>query len=70
MNLEVYILELSTYNNNTIKLRTSVGEITAHLVDMNQWDNLYDLLDSQFTIRIVGKDDDDEHSDYWIKLIL
>lgn len=70
MNLEVYILELSTYNNNTIKLCTSVGEITAHLIDMNQWDNLYDLLDSRFTIRIVGKDDDDEHSDYWIKLIL
>ena len=65
MQVEAYILELSTYNNNTVKLKTTVGEITAHLVDMSQWDRLYDLLNKRFTISFVKKEKDE----FWIRLV-
>lgn len=65
MQVEAYILELSTFNANTVKLSTTVGEITAHLVDMSQWDRLYDLLNKRFTIAFVRKQD----NEFWIRLV-
>ena len=65
MRIEAYIQELSTYDKNTLHLSTTIGEITAHLVDMSQWDRLYDLLNKRFTVAIVKQ----EGEEFWIKLV-
>jgi hypothetical protein len=65
MRIEVYIQELSTYDKNTLHLDTTIGSITAHLVDMSQWDRLYDLLNKRFTVVIVNQ----EGNEFWIKLV-
>ena len=65
MKIEVHIKELSTYNQNTLRLNTTIGEITAHLVDMSQWDRLYDLLNDRFSAIIVKQ----EGEEFWIKLV-
>ena len=65
MRIEAYIQELSTYNQNTLHWSTTIGEITAHLVDMSQWDRLYDLLNERFTVVIVKQEGDE----FWIKLV-
>ena len=65
MRIEAYIQELSTYSQNTLRLTTTIGEITAHLVDMSQWDRLYDLLNKRFTVAIVKQED----NEFWIRLV-
>ena len=65
MHIQAYILELSTYNDNTIKLTTTIGSITAHLIDMSQWDRLYDLLNKRFAAVIVNQ----EGNEFWIRLV-
>lgn len=65
MRIEAYIQELSTFSQNTLHLSTTIGEITAHLVDMSQWDRLYDLLNKRFTVTIVRQEGDE----FWIRLV-
>ena len=65
MHIQAYIQELSTYNQNTLRLNTTIGEITAHLVDMSQWDRLYNLLNKRFTVAIVKQEDEE----FWIRLV-
>ena len=65
MRIEAYIQELSTFNQNTLHLATTIGEITAHLVDMSQWDQLYNLLTKRFTVVIVKQ----EGEEFWIRLV-
>ena len=65
MRIEAYIQELSTFSQNTLHLATTIGEITAHLVDMSQWDRLYDLLNKRFTVAIVKQED----NEFWIRLV-
>ena len=65
MHIQAYIQELSTFNQNTLHLSTTIGEITAHLVDISQWDRLYDLLNKRFTVVIMKQ----EGNEFWIRLV-